>query len=391
MPTKPLHIAVIGAGPAGVAAASSAASTGLNVILIDSAPRIGGTVIAAMHRSLCGLYSQAPRSAPDTLNTGAQRDVIAHMIKIDPVSVIPKPLGKTWVLEFTSDAYANALLHVASKPAVEILMRCPLTGIRVRDNRITAIEIQSRWIDARAVIDCSGSGVAMRMVGENVMHPADEHRMLGGYSIRLAGIESDAERLRLQLPYVLLNAVNAGQLPFEARFTMFHPGPGTGEGICKLAVNPDQFPGDDMPALAARIIDHLRSQISGFAHVKILETSSKPLPRDGRRLKGKATLSEEDVLSGKQIGPDAVHAWWPIERWDPATGPSYAYPPLGRHYDIPEEAMQSNLIDNLFAAGTCVSATAGAAASVRASGICLATGHAAGLAAARFVEQGSSA
>jgi hypothetical protein len=67
-----------------------------------------------------------------------------------------------------------------------------------------------------------------------------------------------------------------------------------------------------------------------------------------------------------------------MERWDISDGPCYLYPPAGEHYDIPQEALRSAAIENLFAAGTCISATSGASASTRASGICLATGDAAG-------------
>jgi len=79
--------------------------------------------------------------------------------------------------------------------------------------------------------------------------------------------------LRLQLPYALTKAVSAGLLPPEARFTMFHPGPGPGEGICKLAVNPDHFADGEMPALAEKIISNLKSQIPGFADVKTTDAS----------------------------------------------------------------------------------------------------------------------
>jgi anaerobic glycerol-3-phosphate dehydrogenase len=67
-----------------------------------------------------------------------------------------------------------------------------------------------------------------------------------------------------------------------------------------------------------------------------------------------------------------------MERWDISSGPSYIYPPVGQPYDIPPGALQSEAIENLLAAGTCISATTAAAASTRASGICLATGYAAG-------------
>ena len=382
---KSVDIAVIGAGPAGVAAASAAASSGQSVTLIDSLSRLGGSVSAAMHRSLCGLYSDQPKSPLETLNVGSQREVVAHMMRSDPATVALKQLGKTCVLEFPAAAYEAALLRIVTKPNIHRIMNTRLTAARREGSRITAIQFNSQWQNVKAVIDCTGSGALMQMAGEDVMHPPDLRRMLGGYSIRLTGITGDAEMLRLQIPYAVTKAVNTGLLPPEARFTMFHPGPSPNEGICKLAVNPDHFADGEMPRLAEQIISNLKSQIPAFAEVQIAESSPRPLPRDGRRLKGKATVTEDNVLSGRQIGADAVHAWWPIEQWDISIGPTYAYPPPGRHYDIPIAAMHSAIIENLFAAGTCVSATAAAAASLRASGICLATGHAAGLAASEFV------
>jgi hypothetical protein len=384
---KSLDLAVIGAGPAGVAAASAASSTGHQITLIESSSQLGGSVSAAMHRSLCGLYSHEPQSPLETLNAGAQREVVAQMMQSDPTAIIPKQLGKTCVLEFPAAAYEAALLHLVNKPNIHRLMNTRLTDLRREGNRITTIQFDSHWHEVTAIIDCTGSGAVMQLAGEDVMHPPDPQRMLGGYSLRLTGITGDAEMLRIQLPYALAKAVAAGILPAEARFSMFHPGPGPGEGICKLAVNPDHFADGEMPRLAERIISNLRSQIAGFAEVQIADTSPRALPRDGRRLKGKATVTEDDVLQGRQIGPDAVHAWWPIEHWDISTGPAYVYPPPGRHYDIPSGALQSATIENLFAAGTCVSANATAAASLRASGICLATGHVAGTLARNLVDQ----
>jgi hypothetical protein len=106
--------------------------------------------------------------------------------------------------------------------------------------------------------------------------------------------------------------------------------------------------------------------------------SPRVVPRDGLALNGKYVVTEQDILQGEKHAPDAVHAWWPMEKWDIDDGPTYVYPPIGEHYDIPHDALRSGCIENLYAAGTCISATSGAAASVRASGICLATGDAAG-------------
>jgi hypothetical protein len=127
------------------------------------------------------------------------------------------------------------------------------------------------------------------------------------------------------------------------------------------------------------------AQLPAFANARVLEKSPAAIPRDGRRLKGKFTLTEDDILHARRHPEPAIHAWWPIERWDISLGPTYAYPPIGKPYDIPPAALQSAELDNLLAGGACLSATPAAAASARASGICLATGDLAGNLAASLL------
>jgi hypothetical protein len=148
--------------------------------------------------------------------------------------------------------------------------------------------------------------------------------------------------------------VEAGQLPASARFTVFYPGPAIGEGICKLAVNPAEVSSAEADEFAEKIVRYLITQIPGFASASIAEKSPRILPRDGLRLRGRYTVSEQDVLQARRHGSDAVHAWWPIETWDISTGPTYAYPPVGEHYDIPTDALRSATVTNLLAAGTCL-------------------------------------
>jgi glycine/D-amino acid oxidase-like deaminating enzyme len=385
MPSANYDIAIIGAGPAGVAAAYAAAERGARALLIESTRRVGGSVIAAMHRSLCGLYSQMPASPINTLNAGAQREVVRHLLDLAPDQVHTKAIGKAVVLEFPSAAYECALVKLIDRPTIDRRMNMPLTAARRDGDHLLAIQAGGDWITAKAFIDCTGAGALLQLLGEDTMQPKDEQRMLGGFSIRLTGITGDPETLRLQVPYVLAKAVNHGELPSGARLTMFHPGPGPSDGVCKLAVRPDQFAGQSSRMLSEQIVDLLRRDLPAFSGANIIELSPHPMPRDGRRLLGKATVNEQGIIDALQLGAGDVHAWWPIEDWQIEQGPVYTYPPVGRHYDIPRAAMQSAVIDNLFAAGLCVSATAAAAASVRASGICLATGYAAGAAAVACV------
>jgi hypothetical protein len=382
-------IAIVGGGAAGVAAAAVAA-TGSRVVLIEASHRLGGSVTAAMHRSICGLYSQEPEDAVDTLNDSVQRDVVRRMAARAPTEVRPRSMGKAWVLEFPSAAWEQTLAEILRDSGAEVRFGCGVTGVRRENNRIAAIEVVEndpqatpRWLDVNVLIDCTGGGNILKLIGPEAHQPAVDgiERMLAGFAIRLAGLEGDAELLRLQIPYFLAKAVEKAQLPPTARYTSFYPGPGTGEGICKLAIDLRDSSVGEADALAERVVDYLKGELPAFRPARIVEKSPQILPRDGLRLRGRQMLREQDVTTGQKIGPDCVHAWWPIERWDPSRGPSYAYAPEGEHYDISTGMVQSEFFENLLAAGTCLSATAAAAASSRASGICLATGAMAGEAA----------
>jgi hypothetical protein len=389
-------VAVIGAGAAGVAAAVAAAgasahSAPLSVALIEASHRLGGAVTAAMHRSLCGLYAAEPHGPLDTLNAGTQRELIARMVALSPASVVPRKVGKTWVLEFPADAWETALNDISTRSNVDRLLGCKVSEIRRKNGRISDIRVDGavdRQIGVRVLIDCTGGGAAIGMCGQDAALFDDAStRMLGGYSVRIAGLEGDPQMLRVQIPYVLTRAVLDGKLPSEARFTMFLPGPGFGEGICKLAVNPARFAQEDVELFASQVLEHLKGQLPAFANSRVVEASPRALARDGVRLRGKYVVTEADVLEGRRLDSQDVRAWWPIERWCPEQGPTYAYPPQGVPYGIPCDAFRSAVIDNLLAAGTCVSATSAAAASLRASGICLATGHAAGVLAASLLNR----
>ena len=374
-------IAIIGAGPAGIAAASAAAKSA-RVILIDSAARLGGSVTTAMHRSMCGLYSRTPRDPLDTLNDGAQRDVVRRMLDKDPPYVRPREMGKAWVLEFPTALWESSLAQIVAESNADLRLNSRVTELRRESNRITGFLLSpsSQWITPKILIDCTGAGHVLNLAGKDTYQPPEppDERMLAGFCIRLSNITGDPELLRLQIPYFLAQAVEKNLLPPTARFTSFYPGPAQGEGVCKLALNLASTSPSQARALADQLFAHLITPIPALASSQIIEYSASILPRDGLRIFGKYTLTEQDVLQSRRHGPGSVHAWWPVEKWHISTGPTYAYPEVGQHYDIPPDALRSATIENLLAAGTCLSATASAAASSRASGICLATGHAAG-------------
>ncbi len=223
-------IAVLGAGPAGVAAAAVGASAGAKVLLVDAGDRPGGTVTAGLHRSLCGLYADAPGNPWDTLNAGVQRDVTARLARHDPEHVRVRQFGKAWALEFRTSAWETVLAEMCESPGLEVRLRTRLVGVDQDGSRLTTMRLKGagpEYSNAKVFVDCTGEGALIRMAGADMVASSQEREnpWLAGYAVRLAGLTDDLEMLRVRIPYTLAQAVAAGSLPPEARFTMFHPGP----------------------------------------------------------------------------------------------------------------------------------------------------------------------
>ena len=100
---------------------------------------------------------------------------------------------------------------------------------------------------------------------------------------------------------------------------------------------------------------------------------------------GQYVLTGDDVLMGRKF-PDAVaRCAWPIEQWNASGVARFKYLPAGTHYEIPARALRAALVENLFMAGKTISADVDAIASARVMGCCLATGAAAGVLAADYI------
>lgn len=128
--------------------------------------------------------------------------------------------------------------------------------------------------------------------------------------------------------------------------------------------------------------------LSPFSRSFISHTAAQVGVRESRRIIGRYELRREDVLAGRKFPDGVARASWPIELWSARQcGATYEYLPDGETYDIPLRSLQARDVPDLFMAGRCMSATHEALASTRVIGTCLATGEAAGAAAARLASE----
>jgi len=130
---------------------------------------------------------------------------------------------------------------------------------------------------------------------------------------------------------------------------------------------------------AREVLAFFRKYVPGFGNAYLLQTGPQIGVRESRRIVGRATLHEEQVRARVLSASSVVLCAYPIDVHHPdGHGTQFEKAPDGHVYGIPWECQLPEGLDNLAAAGRCISATHEAAGSFRVMPTCMGLGEAAG-------------
>jgi hypothetical protein len=383
-------VVVCGAGAAGMAAALSAARCGASVLLLEAGPQPGGTVANALIHTLGGLFD----SAGELINDGLPLELTHRLMQADS-TVQHRRMGRTWVLNVCPNLYRSIVQEwIESEPDITPLYRTRLSQVERTGDRVEKVEacgphgrLQMR---VRAIVDATGAADAVRLVDPQLVHD-DARAAAGGWIFRLRGVAPGALAFPKGAAVLrsLHQASREGHLPPECGKAWIDSGLDEDEVFVKLFVPlRDAWRTREVRAQIARraaatqqaVVDFLR-RLPGFARARVSQTGGLGV-RDGGRIRGEYTLTRSDVQRGRRFSDAACRGCWPIEYWDPENGLSLEYLPPGSFYEIPLRSLRLSGLENVWAAGKCLSADRHAQASARVVGTCWAMGEAAGAAAA---------
>ncbi len=375
-----VDVVVVGAGVSGVPAAVAAARAGAKTLLLEQRPAAGGTLSASLGFPICGLFENDVSNPPNLLNGGLSAELFSIISRevIDPVFA----MGKVFVCRCPIALFESIYAGWLDVENITTHFGVRNISVEVQSQTITTLSFQTledttQICEVGQVIDCTGSGEIIQQSGAKQIVP--ETLPLAGFSVRLKGVEDD-EMLPVKVPYLLRKAADEGELPAYCAFTHFSPLE-DGAGLCKFSL-PAETSRAEAEQTARRAIALLQKKIPAFQSVDIVRFSPSILQREGIRLKGQSILTGDDVRNGRSFEDGIARGGWPVEYWDTEKGIQYEYIENGLSYDIPLGALRSENIKNLWAAGRLLSADSAALASVRVMGTAIATGEAAGRAAA---------
>lgn len=386
-------VLVAGGGSAGIAAAVSAARRGAKTLLVERHGVLGGQASVALVHSICGLYHLATDNTPRLANTGFPAEWTARLVQAGAASG-PVRLGRVWVLltrPTAIAAIAGALMH--ETPGLEVRLGTSLVAATEDEVRLSDGEA----IRARAMIDATGDAALATLLGAACEQAPSVRLQRPAYIIGLAGVDpsqldGDAP---LRLAHRIAHAVRGGRLPPGALGASFRAGVVAGEVFITIDLEGGADYDPTSPAcidrqrragrdIATLLVDFLRVEIAGFARSRVVAEPAQPGIRESRRVVGRYRIEADDLACGARFDDAVALATWPMELRETARGARMRYPGNGEPCEIPLRALRLRDHERGFVAGRCISCSHEAQASLRVIGTCLATGEAAGIAAAKL-------
>lgn len=395
-------VCVTGAGPAGIAAAVTAARSGAHVLLLDAHTMPGGMSTAARVPVLMS-YTDGIHFLPG----GFGREVI------DRISAASRDRGFE-----NSGALLNAeqlkLIYedLLTESGVELLYYSRLAAVVASGGAIARTVFASQSglfaVEAKVFIDGTGdgtlaawAGAPFEMAGSDEVMPSTLCSLWAGFdweAYRAGGAFSHNDE---KMPELLEAAFRDGTLPEEDfhHTGLFRVSARTAAANISHVFGVD---GTDERSLTRGLVESrrllrryeafYRSRIAGFANAEIVDSGSLLGVRESRRITGDYTLVRRDFLARRDF-PDEIGRYnFPadIHPAHPNRAELEAHKKLfrdsgckhGESYGIPYRILLPRNVSNLLTCGRCVSTDRYVHASLRVIPGCWITGQAAGMAAA---------
>ena len=419
-------VVVVGGGPAGIMAASSAARAGCSTLLIERYGFLGGAGTAGGLSTFCGLHART-YGADVRVIRGLADDLLSRLVKLDGLNAPHLTIAdgiaaqafdisayKIAADELVTGAGARILFHAM---AVGVVMKNPeISGASAPDiSRIDAVLIESKSgrqaVRGRFFIDASGDGDLAYWAGvpwekappiDGMMYPSLMFR-INAVDVAKAGPAPwrTVERL-------MEEAEAAGTHTFPRKKPIVRPQRNPLEWRANLTqlkradggaidgTNVDELTRGELTGRqqALDAFTFIRDRTPGFEDSYIVDIAPQIGIRETRRIIGPYQLTEEDVLGCADFDDTIGVNGWPVEahvagtvefRWQ---WRERGFNQLPFRIILPGTRGDGQRVGNLYVTGRCASMTHGAQSAARVTGPCFVMGEAAGVAASMALSAG---
>ena len=380
---------VCGGGLSGCAAAWNAAERGSNVLLIEHYHKLGGVPVSG----LLGIISGLRLDAEITVDGLFLREMLRRLEAVNGSQV----RDSGWAYRVDPEKLDLVLFQMLQEAGVKILLQTTLISAQKEQQKISYIVTASKqgleaW-RARFFIDDTGDADLAYLTGCPVRYGRDSDGKVQSSSLtfKLAGIDMAAAPLKMTEATALWRK-QPHKTPTNHTVITYLPGT-NGEAAVNMTHILDCAPLTHEGQMRIRkegmeqaqeIAEFFRENLPGFRNCYVAQTAMQPGIRETRRIVGAYTLTEEDVIDGRDFDDEIARCGWGIDIHVPDKIHGETPMPhfcLKKSYGIPFRCIVPQGVENLLIAGRPISATHEAFASSRINGTCIAIGEICGIAA----------
>ena len=405
-----VDVVVVGAGSAGVPAAIQSGRLGAKTVLVESGPLLGGNL------TLGGVEHPIPfRKNGNTVIAGIGLEWTLKSIALGHGAEIERRTGKPFEPEHAAlkegyDPWTFLCVGEEMLREAGVDLRYYETPVKVEKlappnvcnwRVVTGAQGGVREILCRQLVDATGNGCLAEMCGATFL-PMDSENQPGSFHYGITGMPSWKQISRELVEKKYAEAMEKGLLQEgDTHGDKFGP-----LQILRWPASNYMYGADNTTsesrtrtnmrgrASALRILRFIRSLPGGEA-ARISWMSAEVGVRETRCVKGLVVMNIHDFTAGRVWDDSISYATWFIDfhvrKWQ-----GYALPPGVRpigpdvYPTIPFRALVPAGVDNLLVAGRCLSADRLTMSSVRVCAPAMATGQAAGCAAALAAKAGKT-
>ncbi len=349
-------VLVVGGGPAGVTAAIAARRAGADVTLVERYGHFGGLWTGGLVLLVIGHIVKGGKQVCQ----GIGEEMMRRCDKLDGAIVNRRP-GTDPTID--AEAVKYIMVEMIEEAKVDVFLHCWGVDAIMDGNTVRGAVFESKSgrqaILAKTVVDATGDGDVFAAAGAEFEHRSHNVGLvsrIGNLDRATPGNGPKPRRLGGVTPVKGVNWVNLTGPEVDGLDV---------RTLTRMELNHRKFIWKD--------VQRIRNT-SGYDKTYLVETAPQLGVRITRVLQGLNTIRLSDLKAGTQF-EDVVGIGG-------ATGQSHG------PWQIPYGALVPTKIDNVLAAGRCVSMEISMADLVRLIPNCFVTGHAAGVAAAVAVQEG---
>ena len=400
-----VDVLVAGAGPAGICAAVSAARQGAKVLLIERYGAVGGNLTLGNVSPILGKVSR-----------GTMYDEIIDLLSANHKNELKVETRNGKEIHIDAEEAKGILINFLNENNVNVMLQTAICDVIKDNNDLKGLIVTTpcglKAITAKRIIDTTGDGTVAYLSGCEYKIGRDDDGKTQPVTLEFTINNVDESRAIMCFggsdPVTLPNGKKysefckeceqKGILPKNVSIVRLHRTFYSGERNVN-ATQMNEISGLDTADLYKaevelrnqidRVVDFLRKYIPGYENCMLKTTADTLGVRETRRIMGEYVMCDTDVEQGKNYDDAIVHnAWFLIDIHNPSGGgQAEGHSKMAQPYDIRYGALLPLGVENLLTAGRCISGTHRAHASYRVMAICMATGEAAGIAAALSIKE----